>query len=420
MKEKINILLIGAGGREAAIAWKLLQSPRLGNLYRAPFTGTQEGHDAGIDPMDFDAVAEFCSQNDIDVIFVGPEAPLVAGIADRMEGTGVKVIGPSASGARLEGSKEFAKEFMSRNLIPTARYMSVTAETLYEGINFLRSLKPPYVLKADGLAAGKGVVITEDPAEAEGVLRSMLDGMFGDASKTVLIEEFLKGRECSVFVATDGEDWRLLPVAKDYKRVGEGDTGPNTGGMGAVSPVSFADAEFMQRVEDRIIIPTLQGLRNENIDYRGFIFFGLINVDGNPMVIEYNCRLGDPETEVVMPRLKSDLVDLIEGIADRTLGLKKTEEDPRAAVTVMLTSGGYPDSYKKGYEITGLGESGCIEFHAGTGKNSEGKIVTSGGRVLALTAYGTDTRDAARKAEEGADRVTFTDANHRRDIGLDV
>ncbi len=420
MKDKIDILLIGAGGREAAIAWKLLQSPRLGKLYRAPFTGTQEGEDAGIDPMDFEAVAQFCSDHGVDMIVVGPEAPLVAGIADRMADTGVKVIGPTASGARLEGSKEFAKEFMSRHLIPTARYMSVTNETLNEGINFLRSLKPPYVLKADGLAAGKGVVITENLNEAEEVLHSMLGGMFGDASSTVLIEEFLKGRECSVFVATDGENWRLLPVAKDYKRVGEGDKGPNTGGMGAVSPVSFADADFMERVKTQIIIPTIKGLKSENIDYRGFIFFGLINVDGNPLVIEYNARLGDPETEVIMPRLKSDLIDLLEGIADRTLGSKEVEEDDRAAVTVMLTSGGYPGSYKKGMPVVGLGKSGCIEFHAGTSKNAQGEIVTSGGRVISLTAYGTDTREAARNAEAAADRVTFTDAYHRRDIGLDV
>lgn len=420
MKDIVNILLLGAGGREAAVAWKLTQSPRLGKLYRAPFTGTQTGIDAGVDPMDFETVAAFCRNNDVDVVFVGPEAPLVAGIADALEPQGIKVIGPLKAGARLEGSKEYAKEFMYRHHIPTARYMSVTADTLGEGVNFLRSLRPPYVLKADGLAAGKGVIITPDIEEAEATLRRMLDGMFGAASQTVLIEEFLTGRECSVFVATDGDDWRLLPVAKDYKRVGEGDTGPNTGGMGAVSPVCFADDEFMRRVKERIVEPTVRGLREEGADYRGFIFLGLIDVEGDPYVIEYNVRLGDPETEVVMPRLASDLIDLIEGIADRTLGLKKVEEDPRAAVTVMLVSGGYPGSYPKGYPMTGLGHSGCLEFHAGTRLGADGDTLTDGGRVIALTAYGADTRQAAARALEAAGSVDFKDKYYRRDIGADV
>lgn len=343
-------------------------------------------------------------------------------IYDYFADSDVKVIGPSKAGAELEGSKEFAKEFMFRNLIPTARFMSVTTDTLNEGLGFLESLTPPYVLKADGLAAGKGVVILDNVGDAKDTLKEMLEGMFGSASQTVVIEEFMHGIECSVFVLTDGEDYKILPVAKDYKRIGEGDTGPNTGGMGAVSPVPFADDEFMQKVEQRIIQPTIKGLANEKIDYKGFIFLGLMNVNGDPMVIEYNCRMGDPETEVVMPRIESDLIDLLEGVADTTLGIKRLVTDTRAAATVMLVSGGYPGSYEKGKEISGIENvpEDCIIFHAGTKRESDGRLVTSGGRVIALTAYGTDIHQAAEKALEAAENIKFEGKYNRRDISRDL
>lgn len=421
MKEIINILLLGSGGRECAIAWKLTQSPRLGKLYVAPGNASDYGTRVDLDPCNFPAVAEFAEAHDIDMIVVGPEGPLVEGIADFFADIPVKVIGPAQEGARLEGSKEFAKEFMVSNGIPTARFMSVTQETLEQGMHFLESLQPPYVLKADGLAAGKGVVIVPSLADAKDTLTDMLEGMFGDASSTVVIEEFLHGIECSVFVATDGEDYKVLPVAKDYKRIGEGDSGPNTGGMGSVSPVPFADAEFMDKVTSRIIEPTLAGLKAEGIEYKGFLFIGLMNVDGDPYVIEYNVRMGDPETEVVMPRLRSDLVDLLEGIADSTLGIKQIEEDPRAAVSVMLVSQGYPGSYEKGKEIIfpATMPEDVILFHAGTKPLGE-SVLTSGGRVLAVTAYGPAIAEAAQKAQAAAASIEFEGRFFRRDIAKDL
>lgn len=423
MKQNLRILLLGSGGREAAMAWKILQSPRTEKLFVAPGNAGTADHNVSLDPMDFDAVEQFVEQNSVDMVVVGPEQPLVAGIADHFAGSGVKVIGPEAKGAMLEGSKEFAKEFMFSHGIPTARFMTVTTDTVDEGYNFLESLKPPYVLKADGLAAGKGVIILQSLADAKDTLADMLEGMFGQASSTVVIEEFLSGIECSVFVATDGEEYRILPVAKDYKRIGEGDTGPNTGGMGAVSPVPFADGEFMDRVERSIVQPTLEGLRADGIPYSGFLFIGLMNVDGYPMVIEYNVRMGDPETEVVMPRIKSDLVDIFEGIADKTLALKKLETDPRACVTVMTVSGGYPDAYEKGKEISGIekaeGEE-CILFHAGTRADQLGRVLTSGGRVLACSAFGADISEAAGKALRGAEAIEFEGKYFRRDISADL
>lgn len=422
MKEKLNILLLGSGGRESAIAYKLLQSPRTARLWVAPGNASPAFESVDLPLSDFEAIAKFVADNEVDLIFVGPEQPLVDGIADFFADSPVKVIGPCAEAARLEGSKEFAKEFMFRHAIPTARFMTVTADTLEEGEFFLESLQPPYVLKADGLAAGKGVLILPDLEEAKAKLREMLGGMFGQASHTVVIEQYLEGIECSVFVATDGEDYRVLPVAKDYKRIGEGDTGPNTGGMGAVSPVPFADEAFMEKVRTRIIEPTVRGLREEGIDYRGFIFLGLINVGGDPMVIEYNVRLGDPETEVVLPRLKSDLVDLVEGIADRTIALKKVEEDPRSAATVMLVSDGYPGTYRKGMVMEGAetAPEGCILFHAGTRRNAEGKPETAGGRVIAVTAFGPDIHQAAATALKGAESVEFEGKRNRTDIGADL
>ena len=421
MKEKVKILLLGSGGRECAIAWKISQSPRLEKLFVAPGNAAKFGTNVALDPMNFEAVKDFVDANEIDMIVVGPENPLVAGIYDYFRDHSVKVIGPSKDAAQLEGSKEFAKEFMFRHHIPTARFMSVTAETIEEGYHFLESLKAPYVLKADGLAAGKGVIILDSLADAKDTLSDMLEGMFGGASATVVIEEFLSGIECSVFVVTDGEDYRLLPVAKDYKRVGEGDTGLNTGGMGSVSPVPFADEAFMEKVVKNIVEPTLKGLKEENLEYRGFIFLGLINVEGDPMVIEYNCPMGDPETEVVMPRMKSDIIDLFEGMADQTLSIKNVEFDERAAVAVMLTSAGYPGDYEKGKVITGLDKIGeCLAFHAGTKENERGEVLTNGGRVIALVAYGNDIADAAQKAKAAAAIVDFEGKYLRNDIANDL
>ncbi len=422
MKDQLNILLLGNGGRESALAWKLIQSPRLNKLYTAPGNGSPFGTPTPLDIRDFYAIEDFVRTHDIDLILVGPEQPLVDGIKDYFADVPVKVIGPTKDAARMEGSKEFAKEFMFRHAIPTARFMTVTADTVSEGFNFLESLTAPYVLKADGLAAGKGVIITDSLSEAKDTLSQMLEGMFGEASQTVIIEEYLHGIECSVFVATDGEEYIILPAAKDYKRIGEGDTGPNTGGMGAVSPVPFADDEFMHKVEQRIVIPTLKGLQQEETPYSGFLFIGLMNVQGDPMVVEYNARLGDPETEVVIPRISSDLIDLLEGIADQTLGLKRVKIDPRAAAAVMLVSNGYPGSYSTGNPITlPQGTPDAVIFQAGTKRQTpEGEILTAGGRVLACMAYGNTGRQAVDNAMEFARLADFEGKSFRSDIGTDL
>ncbi len=422
----MRILLLGSGGREAAIAKKLSESPLCEALFIAPGNGgtMQYGANVAIKPTDFEAVAGFVESSAIDMLVVGNEDPLVAGIRDFFaeKNPGLKIVGPGADGAALEGSKDFAKRFMARHGIPTARYRSFTAADIDEADSFLESLSAPYVLKADGLAAGKGVLIIDDLAQAKASLREMLGGMFGKSSATVVIEEFLSGIECSVFVLTDGHGgYRILPVAKDYKRIGEGDTGLNTGGMGAVSPVPFADEAFMQKVEERIIRPTVDGLINDGIDYRGFIFLGLINVGGDPMVIEYNVRMGDPETEVVMPRLRSDLVALLEATANGKLGDLAAEIDPRTAVTVMLVSGGYPGSYPKGKEITGcLNPEQSTIYHAGTAIDADGRLVTSGGRVMAVTSLGADIPDALAKSYAAADAIAFDGKYCRRDIGKDL
>lgn len=420
----MNILLLGSGGRESALARKISESKRCSRLWIAPGNGGTDayGTNVAMSPLDFDAVKAFVADNAVDMIVVGNEDPLVAGIYDYFENEPVLVVGPSKAAAALEGSKDFAKGFMSRHGIPTAAYNTFTADTLKDGQDFLATLKAPYVLKADGLAAGKGVLIIPDLAEAQAALAEMLAGQFGESSRKVVIEEFLSGIECSVFVLTDGNGgYRILPVAKDYKRVGEGDTGPNTGGMGAVSPVKFADNEFMDKVEQRIILPTVNGLKEEGLTYRGFIFLGLINVDGEPKVIEYNVRMGDPETEVVMPRLASDLVDLLEGCAKGDLADIPAEHDSRAAATVIAVSGGYPGSYPKGKEIKGcLTPADSVVFHAGTKKEADGRLVTSGGRVLAVTSYGTDLEDALAKSYKALEDIHFDGMAFRRDIGRDV
>jgi phosphoribosylamine--glycine ligase len=422
----MNVLILGSGGREHAFAWRMRSSKYLNNLYIAPGNaGTASlGTNVPISPTDFLALKSFALENDVDMIVVGPEDPLVQGIYDYIRNDEdichVAVIGPSKKGAQLEGSKDFAKAFMGRHNIPTARHKTITLENLEEGNHFLESLQPPYVLKADGLAAGKGVLIVEDENEAKRLLREMLNGMFGTAGNRVVIEEFLKGIECSVFVLTDGKSYKILPVAKDYKRIGEGDSGLNTGGMGAVSPVPFADATFMEKVEQRIIIPTINGIRQERIDYKGFIFFGLINVDGEPKVIEYNVRMGDPETEVVLPLVKSDLLELFVGVATETLGEKRIEIDNRFAVTVMMVSGGYPGNYEKGKVISGIGEiTDSIVFHAGTTQQGD-ETVTSGGRVLAVTSYGDTINEALDNSYRNIGKISFENSYYRKDIGFDL
>ncbi len=424
MSTSLNILLLGSGGRESALAWKMAQSPRTANLFIAPGNGgtAAYGTNVAISPLDFEAINRFVADNAIDMIVVGNEDPLVAGIFDYFAESPVLVVGPSKEGAKLEGSKDFAKQFMMRHNIPTARYASFTADSIEKGYSFLESLNAPYVLKADGLAAGKGVLIVDNIEEARNSLAEMLGGKFGASSATVVIEEFLSGIECSVFVLTDGNGgYRILPVAKDYKRIGEGDTGLNTGGMGAVSPVPFADKEFMSKVENRIVLPTINGLKEEGIVYRGFIFLGLINVGGEPMVIEYNVRMGDPETEVVMPRLASDLVDLLEAAAKGNLSDLPAEHDPRTVVTVMAVSGGYPGAYDKNKEITGdLNPNQSILFHARTRHTEDGRLVTSGGRVIAASSYGDTIADALAKSYQAVDNIKFEGKYFRRDIGQDL
>lgn len=423
----MNVLLLGSGGREHAIAWKLAQSDLLTNLYIAPGNaGTASvGKNVSIAVDDFEEIKSFCLTNQITMVVVGPEDPLVKGIYDFFKNdadlSSIAVIGPSKKGAELEGSKEVAKQFMVKHGVPTARYASFDKNNLDEGFTFLESLSAPYVLKADGLAAGKGVLILDNLAEAKAELKAMLVGQkFGNASSKVVIEEFLSGIELSVFVLTDGKSYKILPEAKDYKRIGEGDTGLNTGGMGAISPVPFAQGEFLRKVEERVVIPTVNGLQKDNLEYKGFVFIGLMNVNGDPYVIEYNVRMGDPETEVVIPRIKSDLLDLFVGVAEGKLSEKEIEIDARSATTVMLVSGGYPEAYEKGKEIIGLDKVvDCIPFHAGT-KLEGTNTITSGGRVIALTAFGNNHSEALEKSFKCANTITFDKKYYRKDIGFDL
>ena len=423
----MKVLLLGSGGREHALAWKIAQSSILDDLFIAPGNAGTKKHGKNIDlsPTDFDGIRIFVLEQQIDMVIVGPEEPLVKGIYDFFQADEqlkkVGIIGPSQFGAQLEGSKDFAKAFMSRHAIPTAKYGTFTADTISQGLAFLEGMKGPYVLKADGLAAGKGVLILTDLQEAKAELKSMLlDEKFGAASSKVVIEQFLDGIELSVFVLTDGESFKLLPEAKDYKRIGEGDTGLNTGGMGAISPVPFADASFMDKVHNRIIVPTIKGLKSENITYKGFVFFGLINVKGDPFVIEYNCRMGDPETEVVIPRLKSDILDLFEGVASNTLSERDIQFIDKSAATVMMVSGGYPGDYEKGKSIFGLNSIvDSIVFHAGTSADGP-SVLTAGGRVLAVTSYGKNLDAALEKSYDSISKINYDGAYYRKDIGQDV
>lgn len=423
----MNILILGSGGREHAFAKKLSESTKINNLFVAPGNAGTDAiaKNIAINPTDFAQVKETVLQHNINMVVVGPEAPLVEGVHDFFladeDLKNIPVIGPKKDGALLEGSKDFSKQFMEKHNIPTAGYQSFTTETLTEGKKFLETLDAPYVLKADGLAAGKGVLILNDLEEAKAELEEMLSNQkFGSASSTVVIEEFLKGIELSVFVLTDGKNYKILPSAKDYKRIGEGDTGLNTGGMGAISPVPFATDDFLTKVEELVVKPTIDGLQKDGIDYRGFIFIGLMNDNGNPSVVEYNVRMGDPETEVVLPRIQSDLLDLFEGVATQTLGEKSYEVTPQTATTVMLVSGGYPEAYEKGKEITGFNTvDDSIVFHAGTSLKN-GKVVTSGGRVMAITSFGDSMEEALEKSYKSIDKIAFDKMNYRKDIGFDL
>jgi len=422
----LNILVVGSGGREHAMSWKIKQSEKVNQLFIAPGNaGTAElGENIPVGVSDFEGLKKVILEKKIDLVVIGPEVPLVEGLHDFIladaELKGVKVVGPQQEGAKLEGSKDYAKAFMQRHNIPTAKYLTVTAENLAEGVAFLETMQAPYVLKADGLAAGKGVLIIDNLAEAQASLKEMLDGQFGAASSKVVIEEFLSGVELSVFAITDGKDYQILPEAKDYKRIGEGDTGLNTGGMGAISPVPFADAVFMKKIEDRIVKPTVEGLKKDNIPYNGFVFFGLINVSGEPMVIEYNVRMGDPETEAVMLRIKSDFVDLLLAAAEGTMSEQQIEIDERAAVTVMLVSGGYPGDYTKGIAMSGFDATeNSILFHAGT-KQKGDDVVTDGGRVLAISSYGANMKEALEQSYANAEKINFEGKYYRKDLGFDL